>query len=380
MAVRRRRIVRLSRSSIGAGEALATARIIRRGFLGMGGETKRFEEELAVFLGFRAVCVVNGTSAIQLALQALGVGPGDEVLVPSLTYVATFQAVSATGARPVACDIDPHTLNISYIDAQKRITKNTKAIVPVHISGEFSGRRELKVFSSVHNLMVVEDCAHAFGSLDSDFKPPEPIHLMTYSFDGIKNITSGEGGCVVGADPVLLDIISDLRLLGVKGDSNKRYQGLRSWDFEVEHQGWRAHMNDLMSAIGRVQLRKVKKLAKKRKLLARTYDRLLSDVPVLRFERDYSRTVPHIYQVLLPENSKREAIRLTMDSEGIQTGVHYKPNNRLSFFSSPDFLPVTEALYPRLLSLPLHPKLTRLDQRRVVSVLRESVRRDAHHA
>lgn len=351
-------MIPVSRSFVGFQEAFAAARVIKRGFLGTGKKTQALEKALETFFGNPVVCTVNGTAAIQLALQALGIGKGQEVLVPSLTYVATYQAISATGARPVSCDISPVTLGICLKDAENKISKKTTAIVPVHFAGELSGRAELATFAKKFNLLVVEDAAHAFGSLDEDGGQPEPIGLMAYSFDGIKNITSGEGGCVVGADAELIRRIGDLRLLGVLGDTKKRYRGERSWDFDVTEQGWRFHMSDIMAAIGLVQLRRFAKLAKKRRELARKYETLLVGSKVKFFDRDYSRTVPHIFPVLLPPGANREKITKSLEEAGIQTGRHYKPNHQLSRFAiRGESLPIVEEIGSRILSLPLYPAL-----------------------
>lgn len=363
-------MIPVSRSFVGLQEAIAAASVVKRGFLGTGKKTQTFESALANFFGNPVVCTVNGTAAIQLALQALGIGKGQEVLVPSLTYVATYQAISATGARPVSCDVSAATLGICLNDAETKVSNKTTAIVPVHFAGELSNRTELAAFAQKFNLVVVEDAAHAFGSLDEDGGQPEPIGLMAYSFDGIKNITSAEGGCVVGADAELLHRIGDLRLLGVLGDTNKRYKGERSWDFDVTEQGWRYHMSDVFAAIGIVQLRRFPKLAKKRRELARNYETLLAGTEIEFFERDYSRTVPHIFPVLLPRGAYRETVVQRLQEVGIQTGRHYKPNHQLSRFAIPgESLPVTDEIGSRILSLPLHPGLRKKQQNFIVNSL-----------
>jgi len=340
----------------------------------MGPETKRFEEELCGFLGYPVACTVNGTAAIQLGLQALGVKVEDEVIVPSLTYLATFQAISALGAIPVACDVTPGTLAIDLRHAAELISDKTTAIVPVHFGGEFRQRKAIADFARNHKLWVLEDAAHAFGSLDENLSKPKPIDLIAYSFDGIKNITSGEGGCLVGENAAVLARVVDIRLLGVQGDTANRYLGKRSWDFDVIEQGWRYHMSDVMAAIGRVQLRRQKTLASKRKKLAVNYDRLLLGSDIETMQVDYSRSVPHIYPVLLPDRVDRNLIRDSLGLLGIQTGVHYKPNHSLTFFKSSTPLPVTESVYKQIISLPLHPSVRKRDQKRVVESLLELVK------
>lgn len=363
------KLIRVSRSNVGLRESLAALRVVVRGNLGMGPETREFERELELFLGHRAVCTVNGTAALHLALQAIGIGANDEVLVPSLTYVATFQAIRATGAIPVACEVDPKSLHISLSDAEKRITSRTRALVIVNFAGEVIERELLANFTSKHNLRLVEDAAHSFGSRTNKGCLPEPIDLVAYSFDGIKNITSGEGGCVVSRDHTILDLVADLRLLGVQGDSTNRYSGGRTWNLEVKTQGWRYHMSDVMAAIGRIQLRRFAAQAKSRQAIAKRYDYFLANTPIETFRRNYDNTVPHIYPVLLPEGSPRDLIRSKLQESGIQTGIHYKPNHLLGFFWAATNLPITDNIYSRIISLPLHPKISKGDQVKVVATL-----------
>jgi dTDP-4-amino-4,6-dideoxygalactose transaminase len=158
------KLIRLSKSSIGDAEKNAVAGVLDREYLGMGAEVKEFEDHLSEFFGRPAVCVVNGTAALHLALQACNVGPGDEVLVQSITYVGSFQAISATGAVPVPCDIDQNSLTLDWHDAAKRLTPKTKAIMLVHYTGGVGPLNELYAFADTHGLRVIEDAAHAFGS------------------------------------------------------------------------------------------------------------------------------------------------------------------------------------------------------------------------
>ena len=239
---------------MGIEERTSVDHVLKKEFLGMGDEVRQFEEMLEDFFGRPALCVSSGTSALHLSLQALGIGPGDEVLVQSLTYVASFQAISAVGAIPVACDVDPETLCIDLNDANKLITSKTKAIMPVHYSGGVGSLKEVYDFANVNNIRVIEDAAHAFGTIYKGKKVGGFGDISCFSFDGIKNITSGEGGCVVTNDRSVLQKISDARLLGVEKDTEMRFSGNRSWNFDVKIQGWRYHMSNIMAAIGIQQL------------------------------------------------------------------------------------------------------------------------------
>lgn len=355
------RLIRLSKSCLGPTEKQAVLGVLDREFLGMGAEVQQFEQALSEFFGRPAVCVVNGTAALHLAVQSCGIGSGDEVLVPSLTYVASFQAISAAGAKPVACDIDPHDCVIDWRDAEKRLTSRTRAIMPVHYSGGVGDLEGTYAFAKRHGLRVVEDAAHAFGTLYQGKRVGGFGDITCFSFDGIKNITSGEGGCVVTNDPAVLRIIRDARLLGVEKDTEQRFAGQRSWEFDVTTQGWRYHMSNIMAAIGLEQLKRFPEIAATRQRLGRCYDEWLRDHPRIRpLSRDYGNIVPHIYPVRIQGMSDRKTIQARLLSEGIQTGIHYQPNHVLSLYRDPSALPlpVTEMVFPELLTLPLHGDLT----------------------
>ena len=301
-------LIRLSKSCLGRAEKHAVMTVLDHEFLGMGSEVQAFEEALSDFFGRPAVCVVNGTAALHLAVQACGIGPGDEVLVPSLTYVASFQAISATGATPVSCDIDPETYVLDWKDAESRLTERARAVMPVHYTGGVGDLASIYAFAERHNLRVVEDAAHAFGSFYAGKRVGGFGDIACFSFDGIKNITSGEGGCIVTDDTEVLRRIQDARLLGVEKDTEKRYSGQRSWDFDVTVQGWRYHMSNVMAAIGLEQLKDFKRMASIRQELAREYDRLLMGHDIIRpLDRDYSSVVPHIYVVRIVGLKDRKA-------------------------------------------------------------------------
>lgn len=364
------KLIRLSKSSISNTEKNSVLMALDKEFLGMGEETNLFERKLTEFFGREVVCVNTGTSALQLALQAVGIGRGDEVLVQSLTYVASFQAISATGAIPIPCEIYEDTLTINLNDAQKRITKNTKAIMPVHYSGKPGDLNSIYEFAGRNNLRVIEDAAHAFGSEYNENRIGSFGDIACFSFDGIKNITSGEGGCIVSDDTQVLDKIKDLRLLGVEKDTEKRYSGQRSWDFNVKSQGWRYHMSNIMASIGIAQLERFPEMARKRIHLYKKYNQLLANIPNIILPGEESgKIVPHIFPIRITKSKiNRDDLRnKLLKDDSIETGVHYKPNHTLDFFRSKDSqsLPITEKVYSELLSLPLHIDLTDEDIEKV---------------
>lgn len=360
---KQQRLLRLSRSIVGEAEAAAVSRVITAiGYLGMGDEVRLFEEEIAAYLGVSAsqVMAVNtGTAALHLAMEA-ALEPGDEVLIPSLTYVASFQAALGAGCVPVPCDVRLSDGLIDLEDAVRRITPLTRAVMPVHYAGNPAAIDAVYEFAARHNLRVIEDAAHAFGSTHKGRKVGSFGDLVCFSFDGIKNITSGEGGAVVTADPVAAQRIRDARLLSVENDTEKRYAGTRSWDFDVKRRGFRYHMSNLMAAIGRVQLTRLEsEFIPARKRLVRIYhDRFKDALGVALLDLDISAVVAHIYPVRIL-NGRRAALINALQDKGIPTGMHYKPSHLLTLFGGGAVsLPKAEGLAEELVTLPLHPGLS----------------------
>ena len=370
------RLIRLSKSCLGEAEKQAVMAVLSREYLGMGAEVQALERALTEFFGRPAVCVVNGTAALHLSLQACGIGPGDEVLVPSLTYVATFQAISATGAKPIACDVEADTLTLDPWDAEARITPRTRVVVPVHYTGGVGNLESIYALSRRHGLRVVEDAPHAFGTTLDGRLIGSFGDIACFSFDGIKNITCGEGGCIVADDPAVLRQVRDARLLGVEKDTEKRYSGERSWEFDVTAQGWRYHMSNIMAAIGIEQLRRFDELAAIRRDRARLYDELLRRHRRIRpLEREYDSVVPHIYVVRIAGLADRKRLQADLLEYNIETGLHYQPNHWLSFYRDPAAapLPNTDSIFPEMLTLPLHPDLSEHDVRYVCERLSDAV-------
>jgi dTDP-4-amino-4,6-dideoxygalactose transaminase len=366
--------VRRSRSVVGEREMAAVQRVMEIAYFAMGPEVQAFETELARFIGGESrevMCVTTGTAALHLSLEACGIGPGDEVIVPSFTFVASFQAVTATGATPVACDVDPDTLCIDVADAARRITARTRAIMPVHFasqSGDLAGVYDL---AGEHGLRVIEDAAQAFGCRYRQERVGATGDIVCFSFDGVKNITSGEGGAVVTADPAVAEFVRDARLLGVQKDTEKRFARDRSWEFDVATKGWRFHMSDLMAAIGRVQLTRFDEFAAARVSVARRYDELLEGIPGLRPMRfDYDAVVPWAYLTFV-EQGRRDELMAALIADNIEVSVQYKPNHLLTFFGGgSETLPVSEQIYREVLGLPIHPMITPEQQERVATVVR----------
>ncbi len=296
-------MIKLSSSDISHKEIKNVNKVLKKQYLGMGKMVLNFEKKLERFFKSNVACTVNGTAALHLALQAAGVGRNDEVLVPSITYVASLQAITATGAMPIICDVNNFDGLLSIKDAEKKISKRTKAIMPVYFAGYSGNINEVYSFAKKYNIKVIEDAAHAFGSKFNEKRIGSKGDYVCFSFDGIKNITSGEGGCVVSKKKYIIEKIKDLRLLGVIKDSDNRYKGSRSWIYDVKEQGWRYHMSDIMAAIGIIQLKRFPELSRKRIILAKHYDKLVNRINWIEPVRhNINEVIPHIYVIKIKKN------------------------------------------------------------------------------
>lgn len=355
----KREIIRLSKSCISKAEKNAVISVLDKEYLGMGEEVWSFEKKLTNYFNRETLCVSNGTAALQLAIEACDIGIGDEVLVPSLTYIASFQAIKATGAQPIPCDIEEATFLMDLNSAQKKVNEKTKAIMPVHFSGGVGDYFAIYDFAKKNKLRVIEDAAHAFGTVYNDKLIGSIGDIVCFSFDGIKNITSGEGGCIVTNDKKILNRIKDSRLLGVKRDTEKRHLNKRSWSFDVTHQGWRYHMSNIMASIGIVQFDRFEKFKNIRRSHAKLYESFLKKHPqIILLDRDYDNIVPHIFVVRIRDLKSRDLLQDRLKKKGIETGIHYQPNHTLTLFMQPKSnLPITEKVAGEVLSLPLHPDL-----------------------
>jgi dTDP-4-amino-4,6-dideoxygalactose transaminase len=379
VAIVAQRSIRLAKSVVGPQEAAALARVIDHGYLAMGADVQAFEQDLAAFLGTErdVMCVSTGTAALHLALHACNIGPGDEVLVPTLTYIATFQAISATGATPVPCDVRADSAWLDVADAERRITPRTRAILPVHYAGGTGDLAAVYDLAHAHRLRVIEDAAQAFGCHYRETAVGCSGDIVCFSFDGIKNVTSGEGGAVITADDEVARRVKDCRLLAIQKDTEARYAGTRSWEFDVTDQGWRYHMSNLFAAIGRVQLGRFSREFRPARIgLARRYQALFADMPGVRLldiEYGERATVPFSFHIFV-EDDRRDMVLERLRADGIECGIHYKPNHLLTKYGAGRArLPVSERLHREVLALPFHPEISVDDQTRIARTVREAL-------
>jgi perosamine synthetase len=372
VVVWRMALIPVQRPSIGKDELKAVEAVFNTGWLGMGSVTKEFEDALKAFLGARHVVATNnGTAALHLAFDSIGLKPGDEVIVPSFTFVASIQPITATGAKPVFCEVEEDTLNIDVNDAANRITKRTKAIVPVHYRGMPCDMDGVLKLAKEHGLRVIEDAAHAIGSYHKGRRIGSFGDLACFSFDPIKTVTCGEGGAITTKDDELLDLLQRKRILGIDKDTWRRYQNRRSWFYDVTTQGYRYHMSNINAAIGLVQLKKFDAHNNRKIAIAKTYDQEFAGLDRFQLLRtDYSGLSLFMYIIKVREG--RERLMKFLEERGIGSGIHYIPSHLFTLYGKNKVrLPVTERAFEQILTLPLFPDMTDDQVARVVSAIKE---------
>ena len=359
----------------------AAAEAVRSGWWSTGPRVAELEAQFADAVGCRhAIAVANGTAALQLAFVALGIGHGDEVVTPSLTFVAAANAIRQTGAEPVFCDIvGDGELNLDPADLEAAITPRTKAICALHYGGFACGIDEVLSLAERHGLAVVEDAAHAVGSRHDGRACGTFGAIGCFSFFSNKNVPIGEGGMVVTDDD---DLAARLRLLRSHGMTTltwDRHRGHAS-TYDVVEVGFNYRLDEIRAALASVQLGRLPRANARRAELADRYVTLLHDmdgVEIAFADRDdRAASAHHLAVALLPPDIDRDDVRTSLTRAGIQTSVHYPPIHGFTAYAdaTPRPLPRTDEVAPRLLTLPLYPGLTDDGVDLVASSLLDGVR------
>jgi perosamine synthetase len=353
-------------------EADAVATVLAEGQYGHSSETEAFERELAQFLGVpEVVAVASGTDALHIALLACGIGEGDEVVVPSMTFCASVQAILMCGAVPRFAEVDPDTLCVTPQTIMDAITERTRAVMPVLFGGRSVDLSDLHDPLAARGIAIVEDAAQAFGSLCGSHRVGARPQVTTcFSFGPIKQLTCGQGGAIVPRTTEEAALAGSLRLLGIAQPQSER---LRTTTYTVEHSGLRAPLSGINAAIGRVQLRRFETVAAKRRTLWRAYRTALRNVDETALvDVGVDSAVPFNCVVRLP---RRDAVFKAMQAEGIAVGIHYPPNHLQPAFSRwHRHLSTTEQVAQEILTLPLHPAMTSSDVVYVVAGLGNALR------
>ena len=340
---------------------VAAQSALQAGWLGMGRLSQQFEVGIESFLGLtdRKVVATNScTEALHLAAQLIGLGPGDEVIAPSFTYVAGHQAITRTGASIVFCDIEDETLGLDPDRVEELITERTKAILCVDYLGLPCRLDELWELAQRHGLRLIEDAAHAFGS-KSEGRPIGSFGDITcFSFGPVKMITTLEGGAIITSNPADVQTLHELRHLGVNSDTEARYQNQRNWEFDVVRQGFRCHLGSVPAAIGLAQLPLVSEFISNRQDYCRFYDHAFEGLDqVTLFGTNWKDVAPYIYVLRLKDGSQRPALIQHLKDLGVATGIHFLGAHHFSYYAASRRGPlsVTDQVTEQVLTLPLHP-------------------------
>jgi dTDP-4-amino-4,6-dideoxygalactose transaminase len=366
--------ISLADIDLGAEEEAAVVDVLRSKWLTMGARTAEFERRFADAVGARhAIALNNCTAALHLALLAVGVKPGDEVIVPSLTFVATANAVLYCGAVPVFGDVtSADRLHLDPADVARKITPRTRAIVPVHYAGYACEMDALLALAAEHGLKIVEDAAHAPGARWQGRAIGSIADATCFSFFSNKNLSTGEGGMITtDAD----DIAASLRLNRSHGMTTLTYDRHRghAFTYDVVSAGYNYRLTEIQSAMGLVQLGKLERNNAIRRTLVTEYRRLLARIPgiVVPFAGMDADSACHILVVVLPDGISREDVQRAMKERRIQTSVHYPPVHGFTNFAGRfrADVPAVDRLAPRLLTLPLHPLMSRDDVATVCAAL-----------
>lgn len=330
-------------------------------FLTTGPVTREFEEQFAKYLGIPyAIGVTSCTAALHLALLALGIGPGDEVITTPMTFIASATSILHAGATPVFADVEPATGLIDPAQIEKRITKKTKAILPVHLYGTMADMKAIASLAQKHGLKIIEDCAHAIESERDGIRPGQVSDAACFSFYATKNLASGEGGAVGVREPALAEKIRILRLHGMSKDAVSRY-GSRFKQYDMEALGWKYNMDNIHAALLVRQLDRLPQYWERRKALAEMYQKNLSGVRGLTMPEVKGKGAYHLQTVWL-EPSLRDNVIEKIQDEGISVAVNYRPVHTMRYFREtfgfkPEDFPAAKKIGDSTLTLPLYPKL-----------------------
>ena len=368
-------VIPLFKPSMGNEELKAVKDALFSGWIGLGPKTQEFEEKFADFVGAKyAIGVNSGTAALHLALKLLNLKPKDEVITTSLTFVSTNHAILYNNAIPVFTDIYEDTMTLDVEDIKRKITSKTKVIMPVHYGGHPAELDEIMDLAKQKGLYLIEDAAHACGARYKGRRIGSFGDLTCFSFHAVKNLSVGEGGMITTNNKKFFERLKKLRWVGInkttwdRAKNKKRY----SWQYRVDELGFKEHLDDIHSAIGLVQLKKLERLNKRRREIVSIYNEAFNNIEWIStpVEKPYVLSSYHLYVIkVLPKFRNKLIDHLA--ARGISTSVHYFPNHLYSVYKPyTRHLPITEDVYKRIITLPLFPDLTHSDVEMIINTVR----------
>ncbi len=384
--IRRDTFLPFFRPDLGEAELSAVTEVLRSGWLTYGPKVREFGEACGRYLDVpHAVPVASASAGLLVGLKALGVGPGDEVVLPSLTFIATLGAVVHCGARPVLADIDPANLGLDPAAFAAAITPRTKAVIPVHLAGHPCRIEEIGEIARRHGIRVLEDAAHAFGAEVRGRRLAGLSDATVFSFYATKCITSGDGGLITTNDPEVARRVQVLSFHGMDGNAWQRYTDKGRWYYEIVEFGYKLHRGDPAAALGLVQLARADDFMARRTEIAARFARELEGLPglVLPTAADWCTHAWHLFAVRVDRSvidGGRDGLIADLTANRIGSSVHFIPLHHHPVFreAGREFAPglgQTERYFDEAVSLPLFPSMTEAEIDDVVTVVRESLRR-----
>ena len=360
---------------ISKSDKLAVMNALNSHMLTDGPQLRKFEREFAKYTGSKyAVGVSNGTAALHLALKALGLKKGDEVIIPNITFVATANSVLLTGATPVLADVNYDDMNISLDSIKQNITSKTKAILPVHIAGKICKMTQIKKIAKKNNLLLIEDCAHAIGTKLNNKHAGTFGSIGCFSFYPTKNFTTIEGGMVITNSKRIAEYVTSARSHGLTRSLADRYSKGKPWDYDIINPGFNYRLDEIRASLGLSQLKRINSLNSKRFLASKYYSKQLEEISGITTPEIFRKKehTYHLYIIRIKNEfgQNRDVVFKKLKKAGIHVSLHYKPLHRFSAYKNLTKtygrLDNSEQIYKESLSLPLYPSISKKQQDLVI--------------
>jgi perosamine synthetase len=379
----REKYLAYGRQSIDDKDIEAVVELLKGDFLTTGPTVSEFENKVAEFVGAKyGVAVSNGTAALHMACHAAGIGPGDEVLVPAITFAASSNCVLYCDGTPVFVDIDPKTYNIDINKIEEKITEKTKAIIPVDFSGQAVDMDKILEIAEKYNLLVIEDSAHALGSEYKNRKVGTKAHMTEFSFHPVKPVTTAEGGIIVTDDEKLYEKMMLFRSHGITRNKELMDEDHGPWYYEQVDLGYNYRLTDLQCALGISQMDKLDSFIARRREIVSKYNEAFSELEEINtpFEEEFSNSGWHIYVITLNLDKLavgRKEVFEALQKENIGVNVHYLPVYLHPYYKNLGYekglCPVAEDIYNRMITIPLFPAMTENDVQDVITAVKKVI-------